>query len=930
MRLNAKLFGSRVARRIFAAFVFAGLVPIAAMALLALVQVTSTLEDQALRHVQDTSRSIGQQLLDRLLIADSALGQTSGDADTYGAVLIDAAYIQTAAGGIVPMRGDLSPVHTFGELTPGKSTLVTRPNGHGYEVLLAKHTREGIVVGRVYGEHLWGTTDLLPYGMELCVLARELTEPVFCTMALPADARRVLDESIAHTSSGNVYWELAGVPQLATHWDLFLPSRFNATPWTIVVSQPAEIALESLSAFSDVFQQAVLLSLIIVLLLSAQQIRRVLEPLNQLVVGTQRIAERDFSTRFELKGKDEFSDLGHAMNDMTHRLGRQFDTLTTLKQIDKLILSSRSIEQVLEVFFERVTEIIPKCELSVTLIDADEGSRGRLYALSADGTGKHEITRIEIPEKMLTWLSAHSEGHLVTDEEAQAYLGPIVTGRANGPAAVLPMHRDDTLRGVVVGQFSGAASGDDFEIELLREFANRLSVAVSAVDRERELFNRAHFDLLTGLPNRQLCHDRLSQAVAHARRAGRELAVLFIDLDGFKNINDSLGHSRGDELLRETAHRLSSVLRETDTVARLGGDEYVVILPHIRGALEVEGIAKQLLNAVQQPFVIGGQESFVGASIGVTMYPHDATTVEQLLRKADTAMYTAKDAGRGRWAFFAEDMDQRVHERLAMQTDLRNALENEELHLVFQPQISLRDRKLVCAEALVRWNHPTRGNVPPGIFVPILEETGLIEAVGAWVLKSALAELVQWRKRGIPIERVSVNVAMRQLFLRGFAGEVEAMLRAAGLVGRDLELELTEHGLVTDFEHTNRVFRELRANGVRIAIDDFGTGYSSLVYLQEITFDVLKIDRAFVSALPDEKSMAIVQAVLAVARALGKKVVAEGVELDVQERLLEGLGCDIGQGFLFGRPLKPADFIAWAERQATLAPADLGRRAGGT
>jgi len=928
MRLNAKLFGSRVARRIFAAFVLAGLVPIAAMAILALVQVTSTLEDQALRHLQDTSRNIGQQILDRLLIADSALGQMAGGADTYGAVPIDAAYIETAAG-ITPVRGDLPPVQAPAETGLGKSTLLTRPGGHGYEVLLAKHIGEGVIVGRVDDDHLWGTTNLLPYGMELCVLGRESTDPLFCTMPLPANARGALDGSIAQTSSGNVSWELEGKPQLATHWDLFLPSRFNATPWTIVVSQPEEIALESLSAFSDVFQQAVLLSLIIVLLLSAQQIRRVLEPLDRLVVGTQRIAERSFATRLELKGGDEFSELGDAMNDMARRLGRQFDTLTTLEQIDKLILSSRSIEQVLEVLVKRVAEIIPNCELRVALVDADERSRGRLYALSAAGTGKHEITRIEISEAMTTWLRGHSEDRIVTDVEAQAVLGPIVTARAGGRAVVMPMHREDELRGVVVGQFSGAASVDDFELELLREFANRLSVAVSAVDRERELFNRAHFDLLTGLPNRQLCHDRLSQAVAHARRDGRELAVLFIDLDGFKNINDSLGHSRGDELLRETAQRLSSVLRETDTVARLGGDEYVVILPHIRGVFEVEGIVKQLMNAVQRPFVIGGHESFVGASIGVTIYPHDATTVEELLRKADTAMYTAKDAGRGRWAFFADDMDRRVHERLAMQTDLRNALENEEFRLVFQPQISLRDRKLVCAEALLRWNHPTRDKVPPSIFVPILEETGLIESVGAWVLKSALAELVRWRKRGIAIDRVSVNVAMRQLFLPGFAGEVEAMVRDAGLAGRDLELELTEHGLVTDFEHTNRVFRELRANGVRIAIDDFGTGYSSLVYLQEITFDVLKIDRAFVSGLPDEKSMAIVQAVLAVARTLGKQVVAEGVELDVQERLLEGLGCDIGQGYLLGRPLEPADFIAWAERQASVAASGLVRRVGG-
>jgi diguanylate cyclase (GGDEF)-like protein len=483
------------------------------------------------------------------------------------------------------------------------------------------------------------------------------------------------------------------------------------------------------------------------------------------------------------------------------------------------------------------------------------------------------------------------------------------------------MHHDGSLRGALVGRLPSESQGVDEALNLLREFASRMAVALSAIERERALFLQAHFDELTGLPNRQLFYDRLGQALVRARRERHELAVLFIDLDGFKTVNDSLGHSFGDELLRETALRITATLRDTDTVARIGGDEYVVILPHVNSILEVESVVEKLLAILRRPFAVGGQDSFVGASIGVTMFPDDGTTVEELLRKADTAMYAAKESGRGRCVFFAPVMDSRVQERLAMQTDLRNALTNGEFSVVYQPQVLFGTGSLICAEALLRWTHPVRGSVPPGVFVPILEESGLIDEVGAWVMERALSDFVRWRRAGVQIDRVSVNVATQQLFQPGFAGHVVAALNKTGLPGTSLELELTEHGLVRDFRKTNDIFRELRRAGVRVAIDDFGTGYSSLVYLRELTFDVLKIDRAFVMGLPEQKSMAIVQAVLAVAHALGKTVVAEGVESELHERVLKDLGCDFAQGYLFSVPLGSEEFVAWAVGRATGSPA---------
>ncbi|HEY9182018.1 MAG TPA: EAL domain-containing protein, partial [Gammaproteobacteria bacterium] len=415
----------------------------------------------------------------------------------------------------------------------------------------------------------------------------------------------------------------------------------------------------------------------------------------------------------------------------------------------------------------------------------------------------------------------------------------------------------------------------------------------------------------TGLPNRELLVDRLSQAVAQVHRSERRLATLFLDLDGFKEINDSLGHRNGDELLKETAIRLSAVLRDTDTVARLGGDEYAFVLPQIDGPLEAETIAVKILEAIKRPFLVDGREAFVSASIGIALCPDDGDTAEELLRRADMAMYSAKDSGKACYRFFAGEMDEQIQERRLLQHDLRRATAAGELFLAYQPQREFASRRVVSAEALLRWRHPQRGLVSPSLFIPILEEIGLIKDVGAWVLHSALTDLARWRSLGLPIERIAVNVSARQLQDPHFADEVIDEITARGLKGHDLEVEITEASVVADFRGTNETLSRLVKHGVRIALDDFGTGYSSLAYLNELVFDTLKIDRGFVINLPAEKSVAIVRAIIAVAGTLGKKVVAEGIETELQYRKLASLGCDLGQGYLLSRPLEADAFVTW-------------------
>ena len=923
MRLPLAMFGSRVAWRVFARFLLASLLPLGALAALFLTQVGRTLEQRANDGLGDTTRAIGQVLLDKLLAASELLPNVAElDADAnLGALGLAAARYESAERSATfgaPFATPPLPA----ELDRAKPTLAVLAGVRGLDVILARALAHGRVIGRVDPDYLSSAAVLASASTETCVFAGPLDgEPVFCTAPLSASARAQLIRAAGAASSGSFTWSDDREPWLAAYWELFITSRFEGKPWFVVVSAPRSVALESLSVFNRVAPQALVLSLLLIVLLSVSQIRRTLDPLGRLVAGTRRLAAQDFSARVDVAGNDEFGSLGRAMNDMAERLGKQFGTLTTLAEIDKLILSSDDIEEVLEAVMERASANFPGHGIRVLLTDADDERRGRIYCRVAPGGDREPLRRIELAEEHRCALLAQPEGQLFAVQSPIAALFAAPAGAVADVFAV-PILRGRTLGGALVTTLPTESRLDERDVVSLRELAGRLAVAMASTEREKALFHRAHFDHLTGMPNRQLCHDRLRQALAQARHEEHRVAVLFIDLDGFKNINDSLGHVAGDDLLRETALRLGTAVRDTDTIGRFGGDEYVVILPQVQSPIEVEAVIARVMAALQRPFVLHGRESFVSGSIGVTMFPEDGATAEELLRKADTAMYSAKASGRACCVYFTKEMDLRVQERLALSGDLRRAIDKGELYLVYQPQVALGTEEIVSAEALLRWRHPTRGLVSPDLFVPIMEEDGLIESVGTWVLKTALHDFAAWRRAGLPILRVAVNVAARQLLAPGFVDTLTKSLREAGVGNDCLELELTETTLVQDFRAANSRLNELSAHGIRIAIDDFGTGYSSLGYLNELTFDALKIDRAFVVNLPAEKSVAIVKAIVAVAHALAKEVVAEGIEAGLQRLHLEKLGCDLAQGYLFSPPLEERAFVKWLEAAAGRSRSD--------
>jgi diguanylate cyclase (GGDEF)-like protein len=447
----------------------------------------------------------------------------------------------------------------------------------------------------------------------------------------------------------------------------------------------------------------------------------------------------------------------------------------------------------------------------------------------------------------------------------------------------------------------------------LRKTLLRLQQEILRVkDSEASFTHLAQHDALTNLPNRLLIRDRMEQAIGRARRDGEQVALLFLDLDNFKTINDSLGHAAGDELLQEVARRLKDTVRDIDTVSRQGGDEFLMVLADVPDLAAVSSVAALVQQKLAQPFALKGMQIVTSISIGISLFPGDGDDFDTLLKHADMAMYQAKSAGRNGFCFFDEQMNADTHERLALELDLRQALSRNEFVLHYQPIVDLHGGRLLAAEALLRWQHPQRGTLGPDRFIRVAEESGLIVEIGEWVLGEACRQAMLWQAVGLPRFAVAVNLSAVQ-FRRG---NLEAMVRAAlnrfGLAPACLELELTESILLQD----SAQLRRLKELGVKLSIDDFGTGYSSLSYLQRFQVDKLKIDQSFVRGLiGNAQNQAIVTAIVQMARSLGLHTTAEGIEDEATRALLAELGCDQGQGFLFARPLAAAELGAFARRQ---------------
>lgn len=458
---------------------------------------------------------------------------------------------------------------------------------------------------------------------------------------------------------------------------------------------------------------------------------------------------------------------------------------------------------------------------------------------------------------------------------------------------------------------------------LMRRRNDELNGQISErLQAEQRLAQLAHYDSITGLANRVLFRQHLVEAIDRTQRQRGCMAVMILDIDGFKTINDTLGHATGDLLLRHATQRFVNDIDTTDTVARLGGDEFGFILQQLERPEDAAHVAGRLLRSLAQPFDLNGNAALVTASIGVAICPLDASNAEDLLRHADTAMYSAKEAGRNDFRFYQAAMTQQIRRRVDMEHALRRALSNGEFEVWYQPRLDLANGRLEGAEALLRWRDPQLGLILPGEFIPLAERTGQIVAIGEWVLDQACQHIRQWRAQGSFTAKVAINVAAPQIERGDFVTTVREALQRHQLPGSALEVEVTESLLLESHEAASGVLRQLQAMGVTTAIDDFGTGYSSLAYLKRLPIDHLKVDRAFIRDLPDDKGdVAIVQAIIALKRAMNFRMTAEGIETRAQYEFLREAGCDAGQGYFISEPVPAADFALWLARHRDCAPA---------
>lgn len=442
---------------------------------------------------------------------------------------------------------------------------------------------------------------------------------------------------------------------------------------------------------------------------------------------------------------------------------------------------------------------------------------------------------------------------------------------------------------------------------------------ISERKRAEEIISfQAYHDQLTHLPNRVLFKDRLELAIAQAQRRNGALAVMFIDVDRFKLVNDTFGHAEGDALLRAIAARLSATLRRGDTLARLGGDEFTVLLPDIARPEDAEVIARKVLEAISPPIGLSKGQFRATVSVGIALFPRDGSSAEELTRHADVAMYQVKRSGKNAYRFFDPDLNTRHRDRIALENDLRNALVRNEFELHYQPQVSVVQRRIVGVEALLRWQHPVLGPISPATFVQVAEEVGLIGEISAWVLEQACAQVAEWRRAGIEAPRMSINLSAHDFHRSNIVASITDCLERHALRPGQFEIEITESIMMNDTAGVTAKLQELRSSGISVAIDDFGTGYSALAYLQKFPVSTLKIDRSFVRDLEGPMTNPIIAAITGIARGFELELVAEGVENEEQARALRALGCDVMQGYLFARPSRAADASAWLQRPERL------------
>jgi diguanylate cyclase (GGDEF)-like protein len=902
MRIEGTFLKSAIARRIFLMYCAAALAPTLLLSLLLYRFVDVGMRDASQREVVAASKGVALAVFERLDLASKVLGQLGARDDPAAAFAPGAAAppFFTSLRMLAPDEdasgaGATLPTGFEPQLATRLRVDPAHPPGRVPAITLLHRIDTGgagpgpELAGELDPGFLWGDREVYPVGLSTCVLGPQ-RERLFC--------------------SSEPLTDLDGEPvQASGTWDLFLRGSFGADAWSFVTTARERSVASDLPGLYSSLGWIWLGVLLLALLLSLVQLRRSMLPLDELVRQTRAIGREQYRSHDHARS-DEFGVLATAFDEMDARVSRQMATLNAMSDLDRRILTRLDLPEIVDALLARLAQLAPEAVACVMYADlADENlvqvhTRDRGSTTTQRTTSGVRDSRAQPPAQV--WEPVWPESSEEPDASLSAHgathqLVCTHQGAGKGRIWIALGYRDPTPPAAELSNEVG-------------ELAGRIAVALAAKERDERLVYQARHDLLTGLPNRLAAEEALAEAIAAASSTGEDFAAMFLDIDRFKAINDGLGHLSGDRVLSSVARNLRTGALRNAFVARFGGDEFFAILRGISGPTQAAQAASRMADALAVPTLIDGIEFVISASIGIALYPRDGKDVEALMRCADLAMYRAKAEGGAAFAFFEQHMDREALERVQLESELRRALKDDAVRVHFQPKVDFRSGSIVGAEALARWDHPTRGMVPPLEFVALAEECGLIDTLGTTILDQACGAFARWKADGCSLRSISVNVSSRQLRSEGFVATVESMLRLHRLGPGELEIEITESMLVDDLETATRQLAAMRGLGVTIALDDFGTGYSSLTYLRTLPVDTLKIDRSFIDDIDRAESAgAMVKAIIALGEATGRTMVAEGVERQQQAELLGAWGCHYIQGFLLYSPMPPeelADLLA--------------------
>jgi diguanylate cyclase len=905
VKVQLTFLSSKAGRRIFWTLLLAAALPLAVFGVTMHQLLSEQFESQAARQQVQLVKFAGMGLLDRLLVARTALsiaartGRVDAEHDTInrdGRVLSEVAQIDfrghVLAGSVsLAQRWRARALQWWSSRADKPATLLVDPNrdalgAHGVLLVLVDHARsDSMWIAQVESGFLFNELSVQSSGSRICVFDAA-DSPLFCP-----------DWSAADESA------LADLRSRSLQWRLFLRSDFAIDDWTFAAMDGLAPGSADGAPLARLSALVAISTLLFVGMLGLVQVRRTMGPLDELMAGTRRLSERDYSARVRLRPDDEFGELANSFNHMAEQIDDQMHAIQVQSSIDREILNGLNVSRALQRVAQRLERIVSGASAWVIEVDRDAPGFVRVHGARAP------MALVGMTTAGLEW-NNHGADDIVACETPPPWLlslAPAFTGRL--------WLRGATAGGELLGMVAVAAPRDSVIDQSSRreiaELCDRVSVALSSANRERLLIQRASHDSLTGLANRSGLYEAIDGMLTQQHAAA--FSVLFLDLDRFKEINDSLGHQAGDSLLRVIAQRLLQCAPRGTLVARPGGDEFVLLVPGAAAA--ADELAHALCRVLPEPVELEGRTVVVGTSVGMARHPEHGASALELMRRADMAMYSAKARGGGVAAWYDAAMDARSAERAALLADLRGAAARNELEVHYQPRIHVQSQTVQCAEALLRWRHPSRGFVAPDAFIGLLEENGLIDSVGLWVVEQALSQLRGWRAQGATMNSIAVNLSTRQLESAEFPERVMAILVRHGLQPKDLELEITESIFVGDTSVAIGTLQRLHDIGIRIALDDFGTGYSSLSYLHRLPIGVVKVDRSFVAELGKRDSaLALTRSIVGLARALDLSVVAEGVETEQQVEILTELGCDELQGWLYSPALDAAAFAKYIKR----------------